>query len=80
MLIDSDTWVIVPIIVVVYLDASHRFPHHLGFMLALGELRALFGLQIAYLAIEYGLDIENELAQIIPPELRGDVDYGRDGG
>jgi hypothetical protein len=48
-------------------------------MLALGELRAHFGLQIAYLAIEYGLDIEDELAQIVPPELRGEVDDGRDG-
>ena len=61
-----------------YLDQSHRFPHHLGFMLALGELRALFGLQIAFLAIEYGLDIEDELAQIVPPELRGEIDDGRD--
>jgi hypothetical protein len=62
-----------------YLDQSHRFPHHLGFMLGLGELRAHFGLQVAYLAIEYGLDIENELAQIIPPELRGESDDGREG-
>jgi len=28
-------------------------------------------------AIEYGLDIEDELTQIIPPELRGDIDDGR---
>lgn len=62
-----------------YLDQSHRFPHHLGFMLALGELRALFGLQVAFLAIEYGLDVEEGLASIIPPELRGEIDDGRDG-
>ena len=61
-----------------YLDQSHRFPHHMGFMLALGELRAHFGLQIAFLAIEYGLDIEEDLAQIIPPELRDEIDDGRD--
>jgi hypothetical protein len=61
-----------------YLDQSHRCPHHLGFMLALGHLRALFGLQIAFLAIEYGLDLEDQLAQIVPPELRGEIDDGRD--
>jgi len=48
-------------------------------MLALGELRAHFGLQIAFLAIEYGLDIEDELTQIIPPELRGEIDDAGDG-
>jgi hypothetical protein len=61
-----------------YLDQSRRFPHYPGFLLALGELRAHFGLQIAYLAIEYGLDIEDELAQIIPPELRGEIDDPRE--
>lgn len=63
-----------------YLDQSHRFPHHLGFMLALGHMRALFGLQIAFLAIEYGVDLEDALAQIVPPELRSEIDDGRDGG
>jgi hypothetical protein len=48
----------------------------MGFMLALGELRAHFGLQIAFLATEYGLDIEDELAQIVPPELRGESTTG----
>jgi hypothetical protein len=57
-----------------YLDQSHRLPHHMGFMLALGELRAHFVLRIAFLAIEYGLDIEDELAQIIRPELRGEIE------
>jgi hypothetical protein len=61
-----------------YLDQSHRFPHHLGFMLALGQMRALFGLQIAFLAIEYGIDLEDALAQIVPPELRGEIDDGRE--
>lgn len=63
-----------------YLDRSRRFPHHLGFMLALGELSAHFGLQVAFLAIEYGLDIEEKLAQIVPPELRGEIDEGREDG
>lgn len=49
-------------------------------MLALGELRAHFGLQIAFLAIEYGIDLEDQLAQIVPPELKGEIENGRDGG
>lgn len=57
-----------------YLDQSRDFPHRFDFMVKLGRLRTLFGLQVAYLAIEYGLDVEHELAAIIPPELREDVD------
>lgn len=57
-----------------YLDHSHQFPHRFGFMVQLGRLRTLFGLQIAYLAIEYGIDVEDDLATIIPPELRGEID------
>lgn len=63
-----------------YLDQSHHFPHHLGFMLALGQLRAHIGLQVAFLAIEYGVDLEDEFASIVPPELRGEIDDGRDRG
>jgi hypothetical protein len=44
-------------------------------MVQLGQLRALFGLQIAYLAIEYGLDLHEHLAQVIPPELLADFDH-----
>ena len=40
----------------------------------LGRLRALFGLQIAFLAIMYGVDLEDDLASIVPPELAGLVD------
>jgi hypothetical protein len=61
-----------------YLDRSHHVPHRFGFMVELGRLRTLFGLQIAYLAIEYGIDVEDELAGIIPPELRADVDESRE--
>jgi len=60
-----------------YLDQSRRLPHHMGFMLALGELRAHFSLKIAFRAIEYGIDLEDELAQIVPPELRGEIEDGR---
>ncbi len=40
----------------------------------LGRLRALFGLQIAFLAIQYGIDLEEDLASFIPPELAWLVD------
>jgi hypothetical protein len=33
---------------------------------ALGELRGTFGVQLARLAAEYGLDVEDELASILP--------------
>jgi hypothetical protein len=58
-----------------YLDASsHHYSHDLS--IGLGRLRALFGLQIAFLAIQYGVDLEDDLASIIPPELAGLVDDG----
>lgn len=33
---------------------------------ALGELRGVFGVHIALLAAQYGLDVENDLAKILP--------------
>jgi hypothetical protein len=58
-----------------YLDGSrHHYSHDLS--IGLGRLRALFGLQIAFLAIQYGIDLEDDLATIIPPELAGLVDDG----
>ena len=58
-----------------YLNQSReRYSH--DFSIDLGRLRALFGLQIAFLAIQYGVDLEEELAAIIPPELAGLVDDG----
>jgi hypothetical protein len=33
---------------------------------ALGELRGVFGIHIAQLAAEYGLDVEDDLAEILP--------------
>ena len=38
-----------------------------GFFTALGELRATFGTHIAALACQYGIDVEEELAEILPP-------------
>lgn len=39
-----------------------------GFFVALGELRATFGLHIATLACLYGIDVEEGLAAIMPPD------------
>ena len=36
------------------------------FTSAIGELRGLFGVMIGQIAKAYGLDVEDELAQIIP--------------
>lgn len=36
------------------------------FMDAIGQLRGIFGIHLAQLAVRHGLDIEDDLAQIIP--------------
>ena len=36
------------------------------FLTALGELRSSFGLSIATLAVQYGIDVEDDLATILP--------------
>jgi hypothetical protein len=41
-----------------------------SFMAQLGRLRAMIGVQVTYLAVKYGIDIDGELVRIIPPELR----------
>ena len=49
-----------------------RYGHHHGhwaswrFGGALGELRAVFGIQIAKMAAQNGLDVEDDLARILP--------------
>ena len=53
-----------------YLDDSHNNSHHSGFLADLGRLRTIFGYHIAQLAIMYGIDIEGELAKILPPEYK----------
>ena len=35
---------------------------------ALGEMRAIFGIHIAQLCVKYGIDIEDDLARILPIE------------
>jgi hypothetical protein len=42
------------------------------FIRCLGELRALFGVHVARLACAYDLEVKEELASILPPELDGD--------
>ena len=48
---------------------SANVPGHFAswvFMDALGQLRGTFGIHLAQLAAGYGLDVEDDLAQIIP--------------
>jgi len=59
-----------------YLDETREhMPPMFSFLTALGKLRSLFGINIAYLAIEYGIDIEGELAGIIPPQFKEDEQH-----
>ena len=41
---------------------------------SLGKFRTIFGYHVAHLAIMYGIDIEGDLAKILPAELRKDID------
>jgi len=57
-----------------YLDNTHqRYGPHFAFMADLGRLRMIFGYHIARLAVMYGIDIDGELASIIPPEYTQDL-------
>ncbi len=59
-----------------YLDSSNdpsEFGwHNYGFLAHLGRLRAIFGYHIVQLAVMYGIDVEGELAKILPPEYKGE--------
>lgn len=35
---------------------------------AIGELRGVFGIHVAKIAVAYGIDVEKELASILPEE------------
>ena len=51
-------------------DGRHRHyggPYGSEFFTALGELRAAFGIRIAAIAVMYGLDVEGQLADTLPP-------------
>ena len=47
---------------------------------ALGELRAVFGIHIAQLSAKFGIDIEDELAVILPAEVNDAKDASEDPG
>jgi hypothetical protein len=47
---------------------------------ALGELRAVFGIHIAQLSAKFGIDIEDELAVILPAEVNDAEDGSEDPG
>ena len=58
-----------------YLDCKDRhFQPSFMFLTALGRLRSLCGVNVAYLAVEYGVNIEGELASIVPPEFKKEPD------
>jgi hypothetical protein len=50
---------------------GHYLPHptvSAPLAVRLGEMRAVFGLQIAQLCAKYGVDVSDDLASILPPE------------
>jgi hypothetical protein len=54
-----------------YLDnARPRGFGPFSFMTELGKLRAMIGVQVAYLAVKYGIDVDGELVRVIPADLR----------
>ena len=61
-----------------------RFGAHQGhfaswiFNGAVGELRGVFGIHVARLAASYGLDIESDLASIVPASAEGDDESERE--
>jgi hypothetical protein len=62
-----------------YRHLEHRMWHRgypgggdSGFFVALGELRATVGMQVANLAVAYGLTVDDDLASILPAEDRGE--------
>lgn len=49
-------------------------PHTDRFSLALGELHTLVGLHLAVIPYHYDLEVEDDLAQILPPDVSADND------
>lgn len=66
-----------------YREGRHRLarphwmgPHESSFFTALGELRAVIGLHVAAIAVMHGLDVEGDLATILPAAVdKGDEDH-----
>lgn len=57
-----------------FLDDVQQQNHRVFYdaMLLLGELRARFGIHVARIAYIYDLEIEPQLASILPPEVEAD--------
>jgi hypothetical protein len=58
---------------------ARNFRYHYGNQtdrssLALGELRSLVGLHLAVIADRYGIEVEPDLARILPPDISADND------
>jgi hypothetical protein len=56
-----------------FMDETERqnrsqYPYFGNIFTALGEMRAIFGIHIAQLCVKYGIDIESDLATILPIE------------
>jgi len=49
------------------------WPENSRFVVSLGDLRTLMGVQIARIATQYGLAVEEELASIVPPTDEDDL-------
>lgn len=45
-----------------------RYSHFGGLFVALGEMRAIFGVHIAQLSVKYGVNIDGKLTTILPGE------------
>ena len=55
------------------LRPSWAGPFESSFFTALGELRSAIGVHIAAIAVMHGLDVEANLASVLPPENDNDV-------
>lgn len=55
-----------------YLDNARPrgFGGPFSFMRELGTFCAMIGVQVAYLAVKYGIDVDGELVRVIPAEMR----------
>ena len=62
-----------------FLDIPHpsstepRYVTRSRFYAKLGELRAAIGLHVAVIAVMYGLDVEGDLAEVLPASDTGDL-------
>jgi hypothetical protein len=48
------------------MSQAKRRPSHVEFVTALGELRGVFGIHLAGIAAKYALEVEDDLASILP--------------